>query len=118
MVGHTAGIIFLACIHNERPPDFENTCLWCATVELGLTKKKHPVTDALKTSQKWSAVKRVISEFRKLAIPYPVRTFCEGKMTVYHSRGFGSISSKTSVVGLFLPIRFIVFCECYPELTP
>lgn len=85
----TAGIFFLACLHDERQPDFERRFLRCATVELGLTKlRKHDVTEALRLTEDWQTVKDVLGKFRELNIECAIRTFCESKKTVYRSRSF------------------------------
>lgn len=86
-----SGILFLACIHDEGKPDLEQNFLWCATVELGLTKtKKHDLLEKLDTPREWEVVKRIMEHFRMLYLPFPVRTFYETKATVYQSRPFRS----------------------------
>ncbi|KAH8746396.1 hypothetical protein F5883DRAFT_700668 [Diaporthe sp. PMI_573] len=82
-----AAILFLACIHDEQKPDLEQCLLWSATVELGLTKaRRHDLLEKLSTPTEWDAMKQIMEHFKVLYLPFPVRTFCETKATVYLSR--------------------------------
>jgi len=86
----TAAIFFLACVHDERPPDFESRFLRIAMVELGLSGlRRHAVSDALRLAEDWQTVKEVLGNFRTLSIPCGIRTFCESKATVYRSKTIG-----------------------------
>jgi hypothetical protein len=40
----------------------------------------------LSTPTEWDAVKQIMEHFKVLYLPFPVRTFCETKATVYLSR--------------------------------
>lgn len=90
-----SGILFLACIHDERKLDFKQCFLWCATVELGLTKaRKHGLLTTLESPTEWALVKQIMDHFRMILLPFPVRTFYEAKATVYQSRQFHSDKSQ------------------------
>ncbi|KID60293.1 tetratricopeptide repeat domain-containing protein, partial [Metarhizium brunneum ARSEF 3297] len=90
-----AGILFIACIHDEHMKDLERCLLWSATVELSLTKtRRHDVLESLNTPTEWEAAKQIMEHFKMLYLPFPVRTFCETKATVYLSRPFRGQKSQ------------------------
>lgn len=82
------GILFLACIHDERKLDLEQCLLWAATVELGLTSTKirRDLLENLNRPAEWETVKNTMGGFKMLHLRFPVQTFCEAKPTVYISR--------------------------------
>ncbi|KAI1740719.1 hypothetical protein F4680DRAFT_84255 [Xylaria scruposa] len=76
---HTAGIVFLGCLHDETNPQFEDLCIKCAAVEFGTMKK----TELLKKSDDWHTIKEVMERFRTLDAPFQVRGFFELRPTMY-----------------------------------
>ena len=82
-----AGVLFFGCIHDERPPNFQECCLRCAAVELRIPPNHH-VAESLKSSEKWVFVKRLLQQFRELPIKFQIKSFFEMKETVYRTRKF------------------------------
>lgn len=82
-----AGVLFFGCIHDERPPNFQECCLRCASVELRIPPG-HQVAESLKSSEKWIFVRRLLQQFRELPTKLQIRSFFEIKETVYRARKF------------------------------
>jgi hypothetical protein len=84
----TRGIIFMACPHDERRENFQDCCLRCAAVELGVTSSKQSVLKGLKGTEGWSRVQEVECWFRELAKrqSFAIITFYETLSTTYRTR--------------------------------
>lgn len=82
-----AGVLFFGCIHDERPPNFQECCLRCASVELRIPST-HQVAESLKSCEKWIFVRRLLEQFRELPTKFQIKSFFETKETVYRARKF------------------------------
>ncbi|CAG9996180.1 unnamed protein product [Clonostachys byssicola] len=83
----TGGIVFLGCLNNETRPNFEDLCLKCAAVEMGVYKKDR-VIENLRQDNRWTFVKEVMEDFRGLNGPFPVRILFELNPSNIGSRQF------------------------------
>lgn len=97
IMNNIIGVLFFGCIHDERPANFKECCLRCAAVEFHIPPA-HQVAETLKTSTKWTFVKSLLEQFRKLPIGFPIRSFCELKETVYKPRSGRSMIPRSDVV--------------------
>ncbi|VUC30705.1 unnamed protein product [Clonostachys rosea] len=83
----TGGIVFLGCLNNETRPNFEDLCLKCAAVEMGVHKKDRAI-ESLRQDNRWTFVKEVMEDFRALNGPFPVRILFELNPSNIGSRQF------------------------------
>lgn len=83
----TRGIVFLGCLNNETRPNFEDLCLKCAAVEMGIHKKDR-VIENLRQDNRWTFVKEVMEDFRAMNGPFPVRILFELNPSNIGSRQF------------------------------
>jgi hypothetical protein len=77
--------VFLGCLQDEAHPDFEDLCLKCAAVELGVPKRDK-VVDSLRKDDHWPAIKEIMESFRTLRCPFPIRTIFELKPSTIPSK--------------------------------
>ena len=85
LLENTAGILFLGCLNDESYPNFQDLCLKCAAVELGLFFKDK-VIESFKKDDHWGEIKEVMEEFRALRCSFPIHVMYELKSTTISER--------------------------------